>query len=659
MQRNKNSSNIVKAIVFIAILIVSTISIYAAEEEKTTTQSDLIEQKIQEYENLGYSTIIANSIDSDIAARAAFDQAFGYMKIAEFKRDYEIVPPKPEEKKATAAETNFGAKILKFVVNQEKDSSVSYEAEIKLLATDKQFSYNLLIVSNTDDELLLFDSPQEVSSPTDLMKEDNARIINGKITKDLLDRKHFNYKEGLKYIEFRFYNSKEFDELLTEQRPFKTEEQELAVLGAGTEFKYEFIESRKIVFITIENFDQNDKYNYYYQFEFNTEKGKSYYPKETRLSRPDIEKEKNLFSIDYGYINIKSPAEVKSIVLNAHFTSISEEPLYAKTMDSAEKAELKTTCKSCNDNTICTYSECKGTDKNCIWTADESLWKKIKNSAPDWTPFISAKKLNEWKTESGFCKTLSQSTPEEQCLDRCQGFSKCEGLLKQDCIKDTKCILEDDKCIPNPEYGKAAITVPRTTQEKLKQLKAEYGDQIKESARVNKIGEALIYAIILSEAAGGVDPRSISPTGCVGLMQICDTEALSMPDIFDKNKIDKSCTKSKCSAADPRFDGKLSIQGGTRIFANKRKLFGAYSDQEKFTIASYNIGEGVVLSVLKRLGKDAFWDEVIKEMKTSDLKTQKVYSGWSEKQLNDKITGVKVYVQRVIDYQKAAEQMPA
>jgi soluble lytic murein transglycosylase-like protein len=98
-----------------------------------------------------------------------------------------------------------------------------------------------------------------------------------------------------------------------------------------------------------------------------------------------------------------------------------------------------------------------------------------------------------------------------------------------------------------------------------------YDDYIREAARLYRIPEALIRAVIKVES--NFDPRSVSPANAHGLMQLLPStaERMMVNDIFDPRQ---------------------NILGGTRYL---RILANTFNGNLQLTVAGYNAGERAVL----------------------------------------------------------------
>lgn len=97
-----------------------------------------------------------------------------------------------------------------------------------------------------------------------------------------------------------------------------------------------------------------------------------------------------------------------------------------------------------------------------------------------------------------------------------------------------------------------------------------FDDYIREAARLYRIPEALIRAVIKVES--NFDPRAVSPANARGLMQMipATAERMMVNDIFDPRQ---------------------NILGGTRYL---RILANTFNGNLQLTIAAYNAGERAV-----------------------------------------------------------------
>lgn len=97
-----------------------------------------------------------------------------------------------------------------------------------------------------------------------------------------------------------------------------------------------------------------------------------------------------------------------------------------------------------------------------------------------------------------------------------------------------------------------------------------FDDYIREAARLYRIPEALVRAVIKVES--NFDPRAVSPANAHGLMQLipATAERMMVNDIFDPRQ---------------------NILGGTRYL---RILANTFNGNLQLTIAAYNAGERAV-----------------------------------------------------------------
>lgn len=108
-----------------------------------------------------------------------------------------------------------------------------------------------------------------------------------------------------------------------------------------------------------------------------------------------------------------------------------------------------------------------------------------------------------------------------------------------------------------------------TTQEVLDCIETRYGDVIREAARSVGLDPNLIKAVVYVESKG--DPFAVSPSGCLGLMQLLRSTA-GMYRV-NLNRI---------------YDPKENIMGGARVLAHYLRSY-ARGDLD-WALAAYNLG---------------------------------------------------------------------
>ncbi len=209
---------------------------------------------------------------------------------------------------------------------------------------------------------------------------------------------------------------------------------------------------------------------------------------------------------------------------------------------------------------------------------------------------------------------------------------------------------------PIPEYS-----YPESYAKKAKEIYKNYGNFI-EKYSGGEISQGFLVAVIAAESNG--NKNAVSPTGCAGLTQFCYNTAKEYKNIFKRLTMCKCSgptykNNCKCSPEnDDRFDPEKSIEASALYY---KKLISRFDGPAKYecSIASYNIGTGPVISVIKRLdsvGKHMpLWEEIANEIKREDLKKYRPYSSWSDSEIDKKINEVKSYVKRVMQYKKAFE----
>lgn len=221
---------------------------------------------------------------------------------------------------------------------------------------------------------------------------------------------------------------------------------------------------------------------------------------------------------------------------------------------------------------------------------------------------------------------------------------------------------------PIPVSAKAATTpVTKDTQKNLQRLYDNWGTIIKAKAEKNSIDIALVYAIILHESVGG-NENAISPSGCIGLMQVCYDSGQGT-GVFNKTKLISRCMKKDDCPDDPRFDPELNIAAGTKIFADKINQFKTKTAKEEFGLASYNGGEGVikdaidaVIKITEGRNTNPSWVQVKPFITNNIIKANylpKGYFGDGKNYYEDKITTkmreIKDYPAKVLQYKSQAQ----
>jgi soluble lytic murein transglycosylase-like protein len=132
----------------------------------------------------------------------------------------------------------------------------------------------------------------------------------------------------------------------------------------------------------------------------------------------------------------------------------------------------------------------------------------------------------------------------------------------------------ENRLAPSPvsKVQTAAKAVPGTLAKFFKvnaKKRAEYSDEIQAAAQASKVDPALIEAVISAESA--FDPKAVSRTGAVGMMQLMPKTAIRWG------------VKDRTNAAQ-------NILGGAKYL---KFLLHKFNDR-KLAIAAYNAGEGNV-----------------------------------------------------------------
>ncbi|MDP3989578.1 MAG: transglycosylase SLT domain-containing protein [archaeon] len=152
----------------------------------------------------------------------------------------------------------------------------------------------------------------------------------------------------------------------------------------------------------------------------------------------------------------------------------------------------------------------------------------------------------------------------------------------------------------------------------LNEISGRYAVFINAAAGHFGIQPALIAVFIKYESGGNLKP---SPTGCQGLMQVCNWNANYNGFTSENPNI-----KIKDDALDPE----ANIYVGTYILSQKFKSVSGCkegSDRIKCVIAAYNAGEGLINYATKGFEGEATWQQVITILQNEEfVKGLKAYS---------------------------------
>ncbi len=175
-------------------------------------------------------------------------------------------------------------------------------------------------------------------------------------------------------------------------------------------------------------------------------------------------------------------------------------------------------------------------------------------------------------------------------------------------------------------------------------------ENLNEKLQLNSNDLKLLTAAIMIQESEVINNR-VSPTGCKGLMQFCSGTALG----FKVDKCDESdcfvCSIKGCSTKDQRDIPSVAIPAGVKLINRKIAFFSSYKNKELFGVAAYNGGEGIIRDAINATGEsDPSWDKVKKSLTKDIFKKYKVYSKWTDKQINRKINEIKCYVAYVMKY---------
>lgn len=197
-----------------------------------------------------------------------------------------------------------------------------------------------------------------------------------------------------------------------------------------------------------------------------------------------------------------------------------------------------------------------------------------------------------------------------------------------------------------------------------------------------KQGADLVAALIAQESA--FNYKAGSRTGCYGLGQFCTPTACGefKGDPYFLCAGSDGC-KGTCEPCDEQC--KLVKGGDNRAvphrnihatvdyLAKMRKKYTGYTDQDKFAVAAYNIGEGVITRAIEETREaDPSWDRVYHEITPDFLLQFSIYSGtyrtssgrtgaWDDSMRKNKVKEVGLHVAHVTYYYEefSKEEMPS
>ena len=214
---------------------------------------------------------------------------------------------------------------------------------------------------------------------------------------------------------------------------------------------------------------------------------------------------------------------------------------------------------------------------------------------------------------------------------------------------------------------------------KIISFKNKYYDVIKQYSADSDI--TITAAVIYHESEGVFN--AISPTGCVGLGQLCYCTAWSYSDLSSPSCVNQRYSKTgieifqkltpcncgtgcnlqnaDCTAInDDRFDIDKNIHASTLHFGDFIELFKQYTYKYEFATASYNAGEGVIRAAISSTKKsNPTWNEVFAQL-TPALMKRNGYSGddWTDEILQKKIDNeIKVMVDSVMVHKVKFDQL--
>ncbi|MBT4375930.1 transglycosylase SLT domain-containing protein [archaeon] len=202
----------------------------------------------------------------------------------------------------------------------------------------------------------------------------------------------------------------------------------------------------------------------------------------------------------------------------------------------------------------------------------------------------------------------------------------------------------------------------------------DYDDEIRKYSSQHDLRFNFLKSVMKQES--NFNPYAVSSTGCVGLMQFCDSTAGDFQSIFGKiedcsceNVCSVSCTREDiiercaCDIEDGRFDAEKSIEAGAKYLSFLESRYRNYGqgysiyptlfDYELFALAAYNGGMGLVDKVIEKTelaGEEVTWGNAQKYFTEETFRQFEVYSDWSDSQIEKKRVEIVGYVSKVASY---------
>ncbi len=204
----------------------------------------------------------------------------------------------------------------------------------------------------------------------------------------------------------------------------------------------------------------------------------------------------------------------------------------------------------------------------------------------------------------------------------------------------------------------------KDTSSEIKDRLKLYEELIQKEAVEHKLRPALIKAIIVQESKG--EKHAISETGCAGIMQFCystardyfenEEQIKSIDTVCEKkqisNLINYQCTSDTLNT-DPRFNPDLAIPAAAEYL--DELIHETFKDKEYgiiFAIASYNGGQGLIKSAIRKSDKNnPKWNEVAFQINEQLIKDKYKGNYWNDKDNREaKVKEIKNYVENVNGY---------
>lgn len=261
---------------------------------------------------------------------------------------------------------------------------------------------------------------------------------------------------------------------------------------------------------------------------------------------------------------------------------------------------------------------------------------------------------------------LAQGYPKPAVTAYCDeyGLSLTQAVAFQQGTRIDKNTVTQESALAVEPARPDASTLTQHQQDKFHQTvlnRARFGwdKDVVAASVASGVRQPLLLGVITQESIG--DPLAISATGCAGIMQWCidnsNKGASTAARFFGSPAYLTSCSCSgrgpscKCTPEnDRRLVPEYAIPAGANLLKALLGTFSNTADQERFAVASYNVGEGVVQRAIHGVGGSPSWNKVADYLKNHP---ELITYFSSRSQQRAKVTEVIDYVDNVMAFAKA------